>query len=585
MLLKSRLPKSANVLPTFAGAFFQDLWAPSPSERQAMIRLFDQDRPAFEACSEDAWRRGDHSAAIAALEVLDATDGLTPGAARRLWSEMLLLQRWEDALRLLEDRRFAMKKHADYWCDLATARAAARSLATARAPLDRALNLDPRHARARDLAALLERGQSCENGAQTLACSKSVDPLIDLHRYRQAAARLGALLLGRGGELSTDEQDLAADRARTLFRVLDPARTTVLFLALRSLFRNKGLGDVFQWACEALAADGDAGGGATPDFGEHLALQACFAQALAACGKWKAASAQFGRAAALPHDPLDCRQELARCVGRAVSEEGRPTFAATSERRKIIDIFPFFDELLLLRLKLAEMSPWVDRFVLVEARASFAGAPKAPIYEQNREAFAPYADKIIHRVVDFPDWANSPWAREFYQRDAGLAALSGYCGPDDLVFFSDADEIIAKSSIDHFKGEYASFGLPVYAYFFNLRRTSRGQAPYGGVCRAKHLERIGVSHARMGLHRYSRRERLADAGWHFTSIKDLKGLLAKVSSFSHVEHARAKLGDLAELLNGIRGRGGLEGHERCDIDDGLPRALHDNLDRVSEHIL
>jgi hypothetical protein len=89
----------------------------------------------------------------------------------------------------------------------------------------------------------------------------------------------------------------------------------------------------------------------------------------------------------------------------------------------------------------------------------------------------------------------------------------------------------------------------------------------------------------MGLRRYSRRDRLSDGGWHFTSIKSAGELLAKLRAFSHVEHSKVKPEALAELLEDIKREGGPAGCERCDIDESMPRALRDNLERVSGFIL
>ncbi|MBW2533223.1 MAG: glycosyl transferase GT17 family protein, partial [Deltaproteobacteria bacterium] len=42
----------------------------------------------------------------------------------------------------------------------------------------------------------------------------------------------------------------------------------------------------------------------------------------------------------------------------------------------IYDCFPFFNELDLLKIRLEELRPVVDRFVLVEATRTFGGAVK-----------------------------------------------------------------------------------------------------------------------------------------------------------------------------------------------------------------
>ncbi len=587
MLLKSRLPKSAAVPPTFAAAFFRDLWTPSTSDRRNMIRPFELDRGAYRERAEHALLRSDHAASVAALEVLDATNSLSRHAAQRLWSELIAVQRWEDALRLLEDPRFSLKTDASYWYDLACARAATRRLVTAKAALDKALALDPQHEEASKLAGALDRLESYESGGAKgwEGLTQLVDALIDLHRYHDAAAHLGSFLILPDVALSSERQEFVVARARTLFRVIGPYTTLILLLGLKPAFQTSGSQEIFEWAIDELMAPGDSGARAPGDFGCDLGLQVCLGQAFAACGKWKTAVRLFGPAAAVPDDPFDCRLELARCVGRAVIGEVEPVLARTSEARKVVDVFPFFEELLLLELKLEEMAPWVDRFVLLEARTTFTGAPKDLVYEQNKARFATYADKIIHRIVEFPEWADTPWAREFYQRDAALATLATVCSADDLVLVSDADEIIDQAALDRFDGQYASLGMPLYSYFFNLRVRNSEQGTYGAVCRAKYFDRIGLSLARMGLRRYSRRERLPNAGWHFSSIKTADELVAKFRAFSHVEYSKADPAALAVLLESIVKQGGLPGCERCEIDESMPRALRHTPERIAGYVL
>ena len=588
MLLKSRLPKSMSVPPTFPAAFFRDLWTPSTVDHDAARASLAEGRPAFDARLADAWTRRDIAYSLAALEKLEASGELSPENARRLWSARLMIQQWDDALRLLEDPRFAADRSADDWLDLACARAAARPWATSLAAVREALALNPQHGRALELEGALQRWGAYQGAGAIVEwgpLAGLVDVLTDLHRYDEAAGALGDFLIRHGDELSSEQQDLAVERARTLCRVLDPLGAAGLIQALGPVFTRRGLAETFEWSRQALGAPEDKAAQARPGFGEHYRLEACVAQAFAAQGKWKTATSTFGRPAALPDDPFGCLPELARCVGRAVGDQVRPRFVPAPVRRKIVDVFRFFDELMLLQLKLEEMAPWVDRFLILEAPVTFTGGPKPLLYEQNKAAFAPFADKIVHHLVDFPDWADSPWAREFYQRDAALETLSRFCGPEDLVFVSDADEIVDRTVIESFQGEYAALGMPVFRYFFNLRLTYRGQATYGAVCRAKYFDRIGLSQARIAFRTYSRWEKLPDAGWHFTSIKDASGLFAKYQGYSHVQYAKAGLDELADELDRIRQKGGRDGYERCELDENLPRAVRDNLDRISDFIL
>ena len=51
----------------------------------------------------------------------------------------------------------------------------------------------------------------------------------------------------------------------------------------------------------------------------------------------------------------------------------------------IYDCFTFFNEFDILEIRLHEMNPWVDRFVLVESAETFSGNPKPLWFEENKQ--------------------------------------------------------------------------------------------------------------------------------------------------------------------------------------------------------
>ena len=107
----------------------------------------------------------------------------------------------------------------------------------------------------------------------------------------------------------------------------------------------------------------------------------------------------------------------------------------------IIHAFPFFNELELLEIRLAELAPVVDRFLLVEATQTFTGKPKPLYFEQNKDRFAQYA--IEHVVIDpHPPDVVTPWQRENYPRHVMRERLCAMgLSPTDIVLLSDLDEI------------------------------------------------------------------------------------------------------------------------------------------------
>lgn len=97
----------------------------------------------------------------------------------------------------------------------------------------------------------------------------------------------------------------------------------------------------------------------------------------------------------------------------------------------VYDCFPFFNELDLLELRLRELSPVVDKFVLVEATRTFQKKEKPLVFEENKNRFSSFLDKIEHIVVGkFPGFfykfrVPNAWDYENFQRDQISIGLVG----------------------------------------------------------------------------------------------------------------------------------------------------------------
>jgi hypothetical protein len=125
--------------------------------------------------------------------------------------------------------------------------------------------------------------------------------------------------------------------------------------------------------------------------------------------------------------------------------------------RRCWSLTPFFNELDVLEVKLAEQGPWVDVFVFAESTTTYAGNPK-PLYltdALDAGRFAEWRDKIRVVVVDDPPTMVAPfqnfgdperWRRENHQRACLARGLDGL-EPTDVVCLSDLDEIVRGSII------------------------------------------------------------------------------------------------------------------------------------------
>lgn len=206
----------------------------------------------------------------------------------------------------------------------------------------------------------------------------------------------------------------------------------------------------------------------------------------------------------------------------------------------VIDAFYFLNELDTLEIRLNILDPYVDRFILVEARETFSGVPKPLYYLENKERFASWNHKIQHYIAEpeqFIEMAKaSPntgagehyWIMEFAQKESLQNALKGL-DDEDIVFISDVDEIwnpkmvIGKASLI-----YKPKQLP-YMYYLN-QRTDEDWLGWTGTIytQYKNIKDACINHLRTDSMTWliTREE----GGWHFNS---LGGQDKKREAFKH----------------------------------------------------
>ena len=106
----------------------------------------------------------------------------------------------------------------------------------------------------------------------------------------------------------------------------------------------------------------------------------------------------------------------------------------------VYDCFQFFNELDILKIRMNVLNDVVDRFVISESTVTFSGKKKPLYFAENRERFSEFDDKIVHQIVqDTPDV--DPFQRDSFQKCAVKRPLEKMCTDDDIIIFSDVDEI------------------------------------------------------------------------------------------------------------------------------------------------
>jgi beta-1,4-mannosyl-glycoprotein beta-1,4-N-acetylglucosaminyltransferase len=219
----------------------------------------------------------------------------------------------------------------------------------------------------------------------------------------------------------------------------------------------------------------------------------------------------------------------------------------------IVDCFLFNDELDLLEIRLHELAPVVDRFVIVESIKTFTGLPKPLYYRDNAKRFSEFRDRVTHVIVTEMPTDCDAWSREHHQRNAILSGLEG-CRDNDTILVSDCDEIPRRASVAtcRFVKRLWSFEQRLSYYYVNMvseeNRHWQGTTaiPYHLL---KNLTPQGVRNERN-----QQRLIIGNGGWHFSYLGGAEKVVRKIASFSHQEYNTADNQDAqkiqAKIANG-----------------------------------
>lgn len=356
----------------------------------------------------------------------------------------------------------------------------------------------------------------------------------DWPRARQRA--LAWMLLGRPDQAADPLAEAAASAPElspagaedalsmaTIAAAAQPAEIQVELLDAAARLAHPGAARQALQVAMSVVDGADWRQAAWPDGDLGQPALALIATACARSARLEAAVAMFAALARAEPDQDGPRRELAACQSMETLARLRPRPTARRGPRRTFDLFPYNGELELLKIKLHEMAPWVDHFVLVESAFTYAGEPKPLHFDAQKQALQEFLPKLTCVVVDhFPKHAATSQARAFRQRDEAIRGLEGLWGPDDLVLLTDVDEVVDGRALKGFKGEVAPLRMHTFRHLLNYRLAVSGAEQLGAasVWRAVFLEHYGPSLARSVLAGSLAAGRIENAGWRFTGLGD-----------------------------------------------------------------
>ena len=249
---------------------------------------------------------------------------------------------------------------------------------------------------------------------------------------------------------------------------------------------------------------------------------------------------------------------------------------------KIYDCFQFFDEEMLLDLRLNIMDKYVEKFIITEANYMHNGKPKDLIFDIKN--FSKFKDKIIYIAVnkqppdlfEITDRDNDTkdtrgqklvlngYKRDNYQRQMASQALDKI-NPEDWIIINDIDEIpdLKNINLNNINKSLILFKQKMFYYKFNLLYPSM---PWFGskACKKKNfISPQWLRNVRQKKYPFWRFDTLFskkkyidvhivdNGGWHFTNIKSPKDIEKKFLNYTHhyeFEQSKLKLNDLEKIV-------------------------------------
>lgn len=249
------------------------------------------------------------------------------------------------------------------------------------------------------------------------------------------------------------------------------------------------------------------------------------------------------------------------------------------------------DELKMLEVRLREFEDKpVYRHLVIESPVTHRGDAKPLCYAENKELFAPWADRIIHVIADLPD-TGSPWLREHAQRTAMWPALDkAGIDPDDVILFGDVDEFppaeaftrLPEPAFAHEQAQimYAADWLYPHPLLCSVSARA-GWARQPRYCPHCKWDRPGCATA---VRDYRNDYPRLKGGMHLSWLGGLEGHRTKLGVHCHTEMTASEYDRIwsgACYERGVHhGDGGLM-MIPVDVDESWPKAIYEDWCRIS----
>ena len=294
---------------------------------------------------------------------------------------------------------------------------------------------------------------------------------------------------------------------------------------------------------------------------------------------------------------------------------------------KIFDCFMYFDEDIVLDVRLNYLDKYVDQFIIIESEYNHKGEKRAPLFDINK--FKKFENKIKYILTNNipPGIENikandneseiyrksifNAWKRENLQRNQISEGLSD-AQEEDWVIISDLDEIpnLSEIKLKNINDNFVFFKQDMMYYKFNLRLENYTWIG-SKACKMKNLEspqwirdikdrkynwwRVDTYFSKR---KYSNILFVENGGWHFSYLKKPKDIEKKLKSYlHHIDYDMNPVGEkgIQEMINNKKTIYNIKADQKENKFDGtnklnkidinlLPSYILENKDKLKDWI-
>ena len=283
---------------------------------------------------------------------------------------------------------------------------------------------------------------------------------------------------------------------------------------------------------------------------------------------------------------------------------------------KVYDCFMFFDENLVLELRLNLLDKYVDYFVIVESKYNHKGEAKKLNFDIKK--FKKFEQKIIYIICDQQPsdlykfekedtkhdidskYIFNAYKRENSQRNLISEGLKN-ASPDELIIISDVDEIpnLEKINLNKTENEILIFRQDMFYYKFNLK-LSNFKWTGSKACKMKKLISPqwlrNIKDKKFAFYRfdtffsstkYRNLKFIEDGGWHYTNMKNAKEIEHKLRSYLHHQEFEANqinLGQIEKIIKSKKAIYDVNADKRQGKFGEGPQLIKINSDEIPNYL-